>query len=64
MRPVASSKPPPFEVQRDFVATRLARECQARAYEQVLPVARCATAVRSPEGLTESALVAQGGIAA
>jgi hypothetical protein len=68
MRP-ASSKPPPLGVQRSFLATRLGRDCQARAYEQVLPVVRrsgtrAATAVRNPECSTETQLVPQGGIAA
>ena len=47
MRPQASSRPPGLKVRRDFEAHRLAADCQARAYEQVVPM----------EGGSDSALV-------
>jgi hypothetical protein len=39
MRPQASSAPVVFQVHRRFEANRLAGDCQARAYEQVVPIA-------------------------
>ena len=40
MEPDASSRPLCFRVNRRFEDNRLAMDCQARAYEQALPVVR------------------------
>jgi hypothetical protein len=40
MRPGTSTGPPQARVQRQFDPSRLAPDCQAHAYEQVLPVIR------------------------
>lgn len=38
MKQEASSRPARLRVQRQFEANRLAGDCQARAYEQAVPV--------------------------
>jgi hypothetical protein len=47
MRPKASTGPPRTDVQRQFDANRLGEDCQARAYEQVLPVVRRPLIIRT-----------------
>ena len=40
MRPLASTRAPQARLQRHFDPRRLAQDCQAHAYEHVLPVVR------------------------
>lgn len=66
MGPNASTGPPPY-VQRHFETNRLAKDFQARAYEEVLPIIRrlgTATAVTARSRVTETERDQQGGIAA
>jgi hypothetical protein len=67
MRPPAGSGPPGTQVQRKFEGNRLARDSQARAYQQVLPVVRSETrsGVTGPrERELKEPLVGQEGVAA
>ena len=43
MKPASGTGPPGLQVQRAFEGNRLARDSQARAYQQVLPVVRSQT---------------------
>jgi len=45
MRPQASSVPAVLRVQRHFEGHRLAEDCQARAYEQAVPISDRSDAV-------------------
>jgi hypothetical protein len=68
MGPDASTGPPPY-VQRQFETNRLAKDFQAKAYEEVLPIIRrqrtptTVTALSIRAG-TETERVQQGGMAA
>jgi hypothetical protein len=68
MGPDASTGPPPY-VQRRCETNRLAKDFQAKAYEQVLPIIRrlwtptTVTAANQVAG-TETERVQQGGMAA
>jgi hypothetical protein len=48
MRPEVSSTPAGLKVGRRFESGRLARDCQARAYEQILSVAGRSELVLAP----------------
>lgn len=69
MRSKAGTGPRCLEVQRGFEPNRLALECQARGYEEVLPVVRRRSTTTtmdtaSDRGVVIQELVVQGGIAA
>ena len=69
MRRAASTGPPRLEVQRQFEPSRLAKDCQVRAYELV-PVGRRTmtraetTDPRAVVDRTGVELISQGGVAA
>jgi hypothetical protein len=48
MRPLVSAAPA-GRVKRRFEAHRLARDCQARAYEQAVPLAVVADSILTPD---------------
>lgn len=70
MRRAASIGPPRLEVHRHFEPSRLAKECQARAYELVPVGRRTPTRVGVADPRAEGAdregveVVTQGGVAA
>jgi hypothetical protein len=69
MEPAAAIGSLRLGVQRQFEANRLAKDFQARAYEQVLPLggffpARAVTTDQTGVGLEQPAQVSQGGVAA
>lgn len=68
MRPAGGSAPPGVPVQRQFEGNRLAKECQARAYQKLLPMtgrSESTTSRMEPFGGDgEESLVRQEGVAA
>jgi hypothetical protein len=59
MGPDASTGPPRSRVERTCETNRLAKDFQARAYEELLPIIR-----RGPRRAPETEPVAQKGVAA